>query len=260
MSTIKLSEIVGQFLNSKDTSTHEYRRLLNIAIFGMKTEFNLDITGTYKTVILDVNANKTVSLPCDYITYSKIGVLNSRGEVATFSRNNQLSNYHSSYINDNSSRTVTNPLLNTTSVFPYPNSPNFYHYYNYFYNGDSFQLFGLDSGTPNIGEYKLDEKNKLILLNPQNIYTKIVLEYLSDGSDEDGCDYTLDVRVVAAMMAYLRWQNAIDLVKKFSQSTVRDLKREYYRNKRIAKMRNNKFNLSEMQKASRVGAKLVPKS
>ena len=87
---VKLKELIGQYLSSADQSSHEFLRLWNIGVKGMKLEFNLDVTGSLKTVLLDVNANKTVELPCDYISYSKIGVMNHQGEVVTYKRNDQL--------------------------------------------------------------------------------------------------------------------------------------------------------------------------
>lgn len=76
---IGLKKIVANYLNTEDLTSHQFLRLYNIAKWGLDTEFNLDITGKLKTVILEVNPNKTVDLPCDYVSYTKIGQINSRG-------------------------------------------------------------------------------------------------------------------------------------------------------------------------------------
>lgn len=256
---IGLYEIIGQLLNSKDSSTHEFRRLWNMAVFGLKTEFNLDITGTYKTVVLTVNANKTVTLPSDYIDYSKVGVLNNIGEVMTFSVNNSLSTYNGIYTATANSRTSGVPTMGSTS---YPVLSPYNYYLNYWWNGNEYNLYGANSGTPVIGEFKIDESQGVIFLSSQMTNANIVLEYLSDGlgSVNGEPDYFIDVRVTQAMIAYLRWQDSIDQRKKFSDASVRNLKVEYYRNKRIAKMRVNKFNVSDMNRVTRLSTKLAAKA
>lgn len=253
---ISLKEIIGQFLNSKDTATHEFRRLWNIAVYGIKNEFNLDVTGSFKTRIIDVNANKTVTLPSDYIGLSKIGVLNDRGEVCTFSRNNQLTTYSATGPTSDIGRNTGVTSAGSMGHYPFNNL----YYTNYFYNNQYYTLFGADSGTAVLAEYKLDENNGIILLNQDFYYANIVLEYLSDGYDEDEEDYFIDVRASEAMDAYLRWRNAIDLVKKFSLAQVRTYRKDYYNSKRMAKMRVNPFNVSDFNKAIRVSNKLAPKA
>lgn len=253
--TISLKEIIGQFLNSSDQTSHQFLRLWNIGVFGMKTEFNLDITGGVKTMLLDVNPDKTVTLPCDYIRYSKIGVLNNIGEVVTFKRNNQLTTAQRSISGGLSSYPKAGAINNAAS-YPYSQL----NYNNYFYNGKNYNLFGADSGTVNIGEYKVDDRAMCIFLNMETTYSQIVLEYLSNGFDEGCNDYFIDVRAGECMKSYIRWQEAIDSRKKFSYSTVNEMKKDYYRTKRIAKMRINPFNLSEFNDCIRKSVKLVAKA
>jgi hypothetical protein len=83
---------------------------------------------------------------------------------------------------------------------------------------------------------------------------------MSDGYDENADDYEIDSKAEQAFMAYLRWKNAIDLRKKFSQGDVRMFKLEYYRERRLAAMRINQFVLNELADAARVGTKMVAKS
>ncbi len=252
---IKLREIVAELIDSMDSSSHAFRRLYNMGVRGMR-EFNMDIVGALKTVVLDVNANKTVELPLDYINYTKIGVINDRGEVVTMKRNDQLSNLNEIYF-DLANRAKDAPVLNTIGNFTNPSSYLFW-YFNYWNSGTSHTLFGLDSGTANIGEYKVDDG--VILLDPNNFYTQIVLEYLSDGYDADIDDYEVDVRASEALLCYIRWKNSQDLKHKFSQGDVMVYKRDYYRERKLAKMRINAFNISEAEDVHRRSIKLVAKA
>lgn len=249
---IKLRTIIANFLSSKDSSSHEFVRLYNIGVRGCR-EFNMDIQGRFKTVILDVNANKTVTLPDDYLNFSKAGVFNGAGEVATFKRNPDLSGYNAMYTAQ--ARYSGAPTVNTGDNTTYP-----YAYFNYWNNGVGYTLFGLPSGTATIGEFNIDEEAGVILLDPNNAYSQIVFEYLSTGYDEEAEDYEIDAKAEEAFICYLRWQNAIDLNKKFSQNHVDGLRREYYRQKGLAKRRLNPVIISEMQAAYRRSVKLVAKA
>lgn len=250
---IKLSSVVAEFLESADQSSHQFRRLYNIGVRGCR-EFNMDILGALKTVVLDVNANKTVSLPEDFITYSKMGVMNSQGEIVTFTRNEDMSSYHAMYT-EIAERNSTAPTMVSGSGTRFPAL-----YYNYWTNGYSYNLFGLDSGTATIDSFKIDENAGVILLAPNSIHTQVVLEYLSDGYDEDLDDYEIDIRAEEAFICYLRWKNATDLVKKYGQGQIREYKSEYYRERKLAKMRINPVVISEMVKAKQASVKLTAKN
>jgi len=178
--------------------------------------------------------------------------------VVTYKRNDQLSTWHSIYTTQSLRKTGA-PVLNTlTPFFDQDTYPNYY--YNYYYQGTSYNLFGADSGTPEVGSYKLDEGNGLIILDVHNHYSQVVLEYMSDGYDENSDDYEIDVKAEQAFMAFLRWKNAIDLRKKFSPRDVRDFRVDYYRERRMAAVRINQFILNELQDAARVGNKLASKA
>lgn len=255
---IKLSSIVAEFLESADQSSHQFRRLYNIGVRGCR-EFNMDILGGLKTVVLDVNANKTVSLPEDFITFSKMGVINEQGEIVTFTRNEDMSTYHAMYT-EIADRNATAPTLNTGGGLTSPGSQFPTLYYNYWANGVMYNLFGLDSGTATINSFKIVESDGVILLDPNGTQTQVVLEYLSDGYAEDLDDYEIDIRAEEAFICYLRWKNATDLVKKYSQSQIREYKSEYYRERKLAKMRINPVVISEMVKAKQASVKLTAKN
>lgn len=258
---MKLQEIIANLLDSQDSSSHSFRRLYNIGVFGMKTEFTLDIKGTLKTVLIDVNPNKSVQLPCDYIGFSKIGITNHCGELVTLKVNNQLTNYHQEYFNSNNRLEGIPQLPNYGFVggvngYGY----NSYLYLNYWYNTTTYNLFGLPSGTVDIGEYKIDEAARIILFQPHFHWDKVLLEYMSDGCDDENNDYEVDIRMAEAMKCYLRWQDVADRPKKASTGVVKDLKMSYFNEKRKAKMRLNPVILNEMQNAERRSWKLVAKA
>lgn len=257
---MKLRQIIANLLNSKDTSSHEFVRLWNLAAFGMQTEFGLDVKGHIKTVLIQVSPNKTAPFPCDYISYNKLGIANDCGEFVTFKVNNQLTTYHSEYFN-NVNRLEGVPKLPNYGILGGVNGYGYNNslYLNYWYNSTSYNLFGLPSGTVDIGEYKIDETNKVFLFNPHFHWDSFLCEYLADGCDEDE-DYEVDIRMAEAVKSYIRWQDVIDRPRKASQSTIIGLKNSYYNQKRLAKMRINPVVINEMQNAERRSWKLVAKA
>lgn len=259
---MKLREIVANYLDSKDVGSQEFRRLWNLGKFGMQTEFGLDVKGYFKTVLLDINPNKTVEFPCDMITYCKIGVVNSYGEFVTFKLNNRLSMYHSEYF-VNTQRNENVPTLPTYGWYGGLNGGlvdyNAFAYLNYWYSGTTFNLFGLGSGTADVGEYKIDETNRIILFNECFHWNQVLIEYLADGEDDED-DYEVDIRMASAVKAYLRWTDVVDKPKKASQNTINSLWLQFNNEKRKARVRINPIVLNEMQNIERRSWKMVAKA
>jgi len=258
-----LMKICNEWLLSADKSMHELHRIYQLARIGAEEEFNLDITGGFRTELLDVNPNKTVQFPTWAQSFSKIGIINQAGEIVTLKVNNQLSNYHAIYY-DQMNRYEGVPLLNTFDLnsdiptgYPYF-YPNWY--LNYFGQSTSYNLFGMPSGTPSIGSYKIDIKNNVILLNPEFPYSKVLFEGLDSGIPEANSDYMIPIQAANAMRQYIRWKNMEDLPKKYSMSQVERERKKFYNEKRLAAMRINPLNITEVTDAERQSWKLVAKA
>lgn len=257
-----IKKIVSQYLNSADMGTHEFARCYNIAVRGIENEFNLDVQGQFLTVLLEVNLNKTVQLPGGYINYSKIGIVNGNGEFVCLKRNDQLSNYHAIYY-DQANRNAGVPTINSLGnpFLPAGNSGyNYGYWYNFWQQGTSFNLYGLPSGTATIGTYKIDVGANVIILNPEFTYPQILLEYLSDGYNENDEDYMIDSRCAEALLSWIRWQACVDQPKKYGEGSLARMERTYWNEKRKARMRMNPFNLAEMNDIIRRATNLTAKA
>jgi len=257
---MKLREIVSNYLDSADQSSHSFRRLWNLAKFGIQTEFSLDVKGILRTILIPVSPNKTAPFPSDMISYTKLGIVNMNGELATFKRNDKLSTYHSEYF-ANVDRLEAIPTLPSYGINGGLNGYGYndFLFLNYWYGSTSYNLFGLGSGTCDIGQYKVDETNKVFQFDPYFHWDSFLCEYLSDDCDSDG-DYEVDVRMAEAVKAYIRWQDVADRPKKASPSAVARLRSEYFNTKRLARMRLNPVVINEMQNIERRSWKLVAKA
>lgn len=254
-----LKTIIAEFISSADLSEHQFMRLWNIGVRGMQ-EFNMDIIGNIKTVLLAVNDNKTVDFPKDFLTLSKLGILNDVGEVVTLTENNNMSTLHQQYVAQLGQLTDV-PVIDNNIIYGNPTRFPFLWLNYWGYGSDlGYHLYGLQGGTPVIGEYKVDEISKTIYLSDSWPYTTLLMEYLSDGYDCDGQDYMVDVRASEALISYIRWNNAKDLRKKFTTADVEYYRRQYYNERRLAKMRLNRVDVDQMQKVFRSHVKLVAKA
>jgi hypothetical protein len=257
---MKLREIVANYLDSADQSSHSFRRLWNLGKFGVQTEFSLDVFGTIKTALIPVSANKSAMLPDDCVRYFKLGIANNNGELSVFKRNDKLTTYHSEYF-ANTNRLEAIPTLPSWGINGGLNGYGYNDllFLNYWYGTTSYNLFGLGSGTCDIGQYTIDEAKRIIQFDPYFQWDSFLCEYLSDDCDSDG-DYEIDIRMAEAVKAYIRWQDVADRPKKASPSAVRELRSQYYNAKRLARTRLNPIVLNEMQNIERRSWKLVAKA
>lgn len=152
---IKLEECINDYIDESEQSIHKYFKLWHLAYRAM-TELGLDFFYQIKSLKLPVNANLTVNLPPDYLSYTKVGILNSNGEVVPLAYNNKLTLY-ADQLPDRIEKTQDN------SLWTYYNYNNLV-FYNY-WDGYTFtNMYGVPSGAPFIGTFKIDNANGIILL------------------------------------------------------------------------------------------------
>lgn len=256
-SKIPLTQAMGELIDAMDKSSHEFRRLYNIGVRGCR-KFNMDIYGSFKTVILDVSANGTVEFPKDLLDWSMLGLVNSNGEAVPLTYNESLITLKQQYL-ASQKKIVTPPQIDDVFTGDLTNINNFF--LNFGFNNYGFiHLYGIGGGTPEVGQFTVDEVNKCFLIDPCYPYSTIVLEYLTDGLDCETNTYMVDVFAVEALQWWVRWMNAVDLPKKYSRADRLDFKNEYLIQKRDAKARINKTRISAMQVVFRNHVKLVARA
>lgn len=234
---ISIDEVINAYIDRAELSNHKYFKLWHIAFEGM-TDMGLDSFYVVKSVKLPVNANLTVTLPADYLNYSKIGVLNQQGEIIPMGVNNKL--------------TVAFDLQPTRleqtqdNTIPTELQQNGIFWYNY-WNGNGFgNVYGLPSGTPFIGSFKIDNANGVIVLSENFIYEYVMLEYTA--SPQEGSEYYIPIQFRTAMIAYLGWQDIAFIPSKthVQNSNVGMREKNYYNQRRLAIARYDPINLPDL--------------
>lgn len=244
---VSLTETIYFYISEANLSPAAFYRLWTIAFRGLRT-LGMDFAQEPKTRKLSMLPNKTFELPGDYMNWSKVGVLNSNGEVATLRYNKDLTYYAGSSTDRASNDTGTLLGLDFRN-----------YYYNYPYNDGYCNLFGAGGGLTNIGEFTVDEEQGIIILDPSFGYDYIILEYLS-APEKDG-DYLIPVQIQEALISWIRWVERKSLPQgRRSNLGQRQLDRkDFFNDKRLARMRMNPIRLWQMNETMRENSGLILK-
>lgn len=248
---ITIDECISDYLTESEQGISKFFKLWHIAFRGM-TEMGLDFFYTVKTLKLPVNANLTVTLPPDYLNYTKIGVFNDRSEIIPLYYNSNLT-FFQDLLSTRQQSTEDNTLFN---FYQFSNLI----FYNYWDGSQSTTLYGIPSGTPFVGSFKVDNANEVIVLNEGFFYTYVVLEYIA--SPKEGSTYYVPIQFKEAMVAYLAWMDIRSLPssRKGNLGDKRDRKHEYYNQRRLAKARYDPFDIQQAFEWSLRNQRLVVKS
>lgn len=222
---IPLDEAITSYMDEAMQSNHSYFRLWHIAYRAL-TELGLDAFYLVKSVKLSVNSNLTVTLPADYLNYSKVGVLNQQGEIIPLGVNSKLT------VAFDLSPTRIEQTQDNTIATQY--NENGVWWFNYWTGYGFNNLYGLPSGQPNIGSFKIDNANRVIVLSEDFCYPYVMLEYVS--TPVAGQEYMIPIQFKEAVIAYLRWKDVISVPVKTrpQQSNVEMRRRDYYNERRLA--------------------------
>jgi len=248
---VGLAELVYQYIDQAKLTSSEFRRLWTIGIRGVE-EIGMDVHSTPKTVKLVVNANKTVNLPSDYVGFSKVGVFNPDGEVATLRRNPNLTAYKIN-VSDRTSSNTDNTAVDTFRLQDLA-------YINYSEGARYVNVFGMGNLLNSAGQFDISEDEGILYLDNEFPYDYVVMEYFSSPADD--VDYKVPFQVKEAVVAYISWKD-IEVLPAGRRVTMGDKqlrRKEFYNQKRLARLRVNPVTPWDANEVIRMGQKLVVKA
>jgi hypothetical protein len=114
------------------------------------------------------------------------------------------------------------------------NTPIWYNYWN---NGAFSTLYGLPSGSPFVGNFKIDNHNGVLLLSENFGYEYVMLEYIA--SPKQGEEYYIPIQFKTALMWYIAY-NEIAMLPNSRKGTLGDKeqrRRQYHNERRLANAR-----------------------
>ncbi len=234
---VSIDSCINSYLARSEQSNHKYFKLWHLC-FDWMNQVGLDAFYAVKSVKLPVSANLTVPLPADYLSYSKVGVLNQQGEIIPMGVNSKLTtafDLQPTRLEQTQDNTIQTQL-NQQGV----------SWYNVWNGGGYSTLYGLPSGSPFIGSFKIDNANGVIVLSENFSYPYIMLEYTS--SPVPGGEYYIPVQFKLALVAYLAWMDIIDIpVKTHMANTNSGMRRRnYFQELEQAKVRYDPVNLPDL--------------
>lgn len=232
-----VDEVINQYIDEAELPNHKFFKLWQIAYRGIQ-ELGLDFFAQIKSVKLPIEPNYTVQLPSDFLNYTKVGILNGRGEVIPLSYNNKLTLY-GQFSANRLEKTQDNTVWNWYSW----DTPVWFN----FWNGFSFNpIFGIPSGAPFVGSFKIDNNTGVILLNETFQFDYIILEYVANPTL--GENIRLPIQFREALIAYLAWIDirSLPTTRRGSLGDKRDRRHEFYNQRRLAWARYRPLNLNEV--------------
>ena len=168
-------------------------------LYGMRSlvKLNQQITAEPKTVRLPVQPNKTVPFPVDCLSWSKIGLLNSNNEITTLRINPGLTTWR-----DNNPNRIQDLIPNVNDSIGALGTTPFY--FNYYYDGGYYNLFGVAGGLIQYGECRVDDANRVVVLPTTFKYDNIMFEYISAPERDE--DYQVLLAFQEAIIAFIKWK------------------------------------------------------
>lgn len=202
-----LRTMVAYALDEMGKSGGDEDRAWLFAFRGL-SDMHFQFTAEPETVRLNVQGNKTVPFPSYCLGINKVGVLNADGELCSLKANNALTTWRDD--NPNRLQDLANVDVNNSvgalSTIPW--------FVNYYYNGSYYNLFGVGPGLVTYGSYQVDQKNRVIILEPNFAYDQVLVEMIT--APERNADYMVPVVLRESIIAFIKW--------KFKQGTAQ----EYY--------------------------------
>jgi len=196
---VPLKTIVSYALDETKQSIGSFDEYWVLAFRGL-VDMLFDVTAEPITVRLPLLRNKTVPFPSDYLSWTKIGILNENGEVSTLKINDALTTFKDN--NPNRLERINGDINDAAPLLL--GSP---FYLNYYYNNTYQPLFGVGGGLIQYGDCKVDEENDLIILPPDFRFDHIILEYIS--SPQKNGDYTVPIVAQEAIIAFIKWKSKL---------------------------------------------------
>jgi hypothetical protein len=192
---VPLKTVVSYFLDEAQKSQGDEDECWILALRGL-TLMGQQFAAEPKTVRLPKNGNQTVTIPPDCISWTKIGLLDEKGQINTLKINTAITTYA-----DTSPNRIERLTPNINDGLAVEQNLLYQNFYN---QGVCYNLFGVGGGLIQYGECRVDETNNLIVLSPEFKYDNIILEYISNPKRDE--DYMVLTSMQEAIIAFISWK------------------------------------------------------
>lgn len=248
---ITLEQVVNDYLASRDqddfTSKVPRFKIVYQAKRGIR-ELYYDVLQEIKAIELDLDDRLQVILPPDFVNYVRISIKNDDGTLTPLVQNKDLS-ISNVYLQDNTGALVFDFEGNIIQSGEILNTPSIQN--NNSDGGICSYIFSPNLNMSNVfteGSFRLDKDAGVIRFSSEVENKSVVLEYISDGIDEDETQIRVHKFAEEALSNFIYYQ-LIKRNRHISQGEKDRAKREYFNTRRIAKRRVNNTPKQEWIKA-----------
>lgn len=233
----------------------------NLALRGIR-ELGFDMMKRVRSLRLPIEDNDTVTLPDDFVSLVKLGVIGQDGLVYVFGENKNI-NYSQKYATDNAGNVIDSDddgindrvdAKGSTVGMGIFGEDEYLIFSNYIYQNNVGQLYGLGGGFYQ-GQYRLNmDQNRIEISSGE--FGEVVIEYIAD--EALSVNPTVHVEAEEALRAYIY----LKLIEKKGSVPMAEKNRaraEYYNERRKANARIKAFSKEEALKTIRKNTKQSPK-
>ena len=89
---ISLDSVINDYLLESEQGMNKYYKVWHLAFRGFE-QLGLDFFYRVQSVKLPIKENMTVELPADYLNWTKVGILNHKGEIVPLYYNDNFTTY-----------------------------------------------------------------------------------------------------------------------------------------------------------------------
>lgn len=192
MKYTSLHKIVTGYLLKKRYPIHFYIEFLTHCASGL-TELHFDTLQNVQTKLLPINSYGAISVPIDFLDWVKVGIPNGQ------------------FVRPLASRTGLSRLNNIDSsgnIIPYDIDDVLGNFLSGININEKYENTGRQYGTRanGVNTFLYVKERGEIQININISATNIVLEYISDGSENNNAT-KVHPYAIATLEAYMNWQN-----------------------------------------------------
>lgn len=268
-----LDQVVNDFIITLDGDDYAAgasdTAIRTMALRGVR-DMGFDMLKVVRSLKLPINsATDSVTLPDDYVDWTKVGVVGTDGLVYVLGENKNI-NYSQKYstVNDLNYDQDGDGLYeredsktSTTGGSPVADSGitdgmNSYIFRNYIHGDDAGRLYGIGGGKY-YGEFRVNLNQNRIELKTNSNLSELVIEYVAD--EARSANPRVHVYAEEALRAYIYYR----IIERKSSVPANEKARaraEYYNERRRANSRMKSFTKEEALKTIRKNFKQAPKA
>ena len=230
-----------------------------LALRGLR-ELGFDVTNVVRSLKISVNATSdSVELPCDYVDWTKVGVVGNDGLVYVLGHNKNI-NYSQKMkecgeCEDREDDKTSTEGISLAGLDGIKDGFDSRVFRNFVYQNNEGRLYGMGGGNY-YGEFRVNlDQNRIEMENNSGI-TEIVLEYIADPARAENPQIHIYAEEALRQYIYYRLIERKSSVPANEKARARQ---EYYNERRKANARIKSFTKEELLKTIRKNSKQSPK-